>query len=254
MNENYNEQNNENIDTGDTVVKKRSFISWLDNFWYHYKWHSLIALFLIFTVTICTLQMCQKESYDMHVLYAGDKAIDRTRDGDISDYEKISQYLTRNATDRDDDGKTKLVLKDLYILSQDDIKKNDSDNDGRNDDISDADINRTYNDGQSLKSIMMSGNYYVCLFSPEVYNSYKDMEKLVKLDTEFLGTALPEQSYCDGTQYGIRLSATEFAKKYPILSILPDDTVLCLRAETFGQRNAKAYNAGVDYLKRMVLG
>ena len=74
---------NEKLDTGSVSIKKGKFLRWLENFWYHYKWHSLIAAFLIFTVTVCTVQMCRKESYDMHILYAGGHSFQRnSEDGD----------------------------------------------------------------------------------------------------------------------------------------------------------------------------
>ena len=50
----------------------------IENFFYHYKWHTLIALFLIFTITVCTLQTCQKSSYDAYIMYAGGTNISST--------------------------------------------------------------------------------------------------------------------------------------------------------------------------------
>ena len=45
---------------------------WFDNFWYHHKWKTIIALFLVVVILVCVLQMCQKEeSGDITVLLAG---------------------------------------------------------------------------------------------------------------------------------------------------------------------------------------
>ena len=35
-----------------TTVKEKA-----ENFWYHYKWHSIVALFLVITLVICALQL-----------------------------------------------------------------------------------------------------------------------------------------------------------------------------------------------------
>lgn len=251
MNE-INNEHNENLDTGDTAVKNRSFFAWLDNFWYHYKWHSLLSLFLVFTVTICTLQMCRKESYDIHILYAGEQAIDRTRGEDISDYDKISQYLTRNATDRNKDGKTLVAFKDLYILDESDMKPGGSDKDNEDGKLSDSDYQRTYNDREALRNIMLSGNYYVCLFSHEVYESYRDSGALMNLNAESILGEGADVVYYDDTMCGIYLSSTAFAKQYPICTILPEDTVLCLKRVPYAQTGKKDYKASVEYIKNMV--
>ena len=87
----------EKLNTGDPVIVKSGFFAWLDNFWYHYKWHSLIALFLVFAITVCTLQMCDKESYDIHILYAGNHAFARqSTDADAPEYFKARQSLARH--------------------------------------------------------------------------------------------------------------------------------------------------------------
>ena len=45
---------------------------WFDNFWYHHKWKTIISLFLIVTILVCTLQMCQREEKgDISVMLAG---------------------------------------------------------------------------------------------------------------------------------------------------------------------------------------
>ena len=45
---------------------------WLDNFWYHHKWKTILSLFLVFTILVCTLQMCSKEEKgDISVMMAG---------------------------------------------------------------------------------------------------------------------------------------------------------------------------------------
>ena len=52
----------------------------VENYWYHYKWHTLIALFIVITLSVCILQLCQKNSYDVYVLYAGGGELERTSD------------------------------------------------------------------------------------------------------------------------------------------------------------------------------
>ena len=53
-------------------IKLRSpFIKKLDNYFYHYKWHTIIAAFLVIVLIVCSLQMCRKKKYDVEIMYAG---------------------------------------------------------------------------------------------------------------------------------------------------------------------------------------
>ena len=45
---------------------------WLDNFWYHHKWKTLIIAFFAVVVLVCALQMCGKEDEgDVAILMVG---------------------------------------------------------------------------------------------------------------------------------------------------------------------------------------
>ena len=45
---------------GDAPEIKSEAFDKLSNFWYYYKWHTIVALFIVFVVTVCTLQTCSK--------------------------------------------------------------------------------------------------------------------------------------------------------------------------------------------------
>ena len=55
------------------------FSEWLDNYWYHYKWHTIAVLFAIFVVVICTFQMCRRTVTDIQIMYAGNEDISMSR-------------------------------------------------------------------------------------------------------------------------------------------------------------------------------
>ena len=245
MNENYINQQDENLDTGSTTVRKSSIFKKIENFWYHYKWHSVISLFLIFTVTICTLQMCKKVDYDMHVLYASDKAINRTSSGDVSDFSKINGYLTRAATDTNGDGEVKLAFKDLYVLNEKQLA---------DEELSESDYQRAYNDSTALGNMMLSSEYYVCLFSKDVYEDYRDSKNqpLMNLNDKSIFADASDIPYCDDSKCGILLSDTSFSDEFPIAEILPEDTVLCLRRVPVAQISKSDYKKSINFLKSLV--
>ena len=47
------------------------FFRWLDNFWYHNKWKTIIVSFLLLTLIVCAVQFAGREDADIYILYAG---------------------------------------------------------------------------------------------------------------------------------------------------------------------------------------
>ena len=119
--------NEEKYDLGDgdgMKMPKGKFGTWLENFLYHYKWHTIVALFLIVTITICSVQMCSKDSYDVYVMYAGSRDIKSMKnEGDVSEFSKVYKSLTEVTEDFDGNGENMPSLEALYMLSSEEIKK-----------------------------------------------------------------------------------------------------------------------------------
>ena len=56
--------------TGTELSFGKKALKWLDNFWYHYKWPTIIAAFFIAVFAICIAQAVTRSEYDMYVRYA----------------------------------------------------------------------------------------------------------------------------------------------------------------------------------------
>ena len=219
----------EKLNTGDPVIVKSGFFAWLDNFWYHYKWHSLIALFLVFAITVCTLQMCDKESYDIHILYAGNHAFARqSTDADAPEYFKARQSLARFASDYDGDGEVKVSLRDLFIPDKDSMS-----------DLSEIEYSRASEDRTNLVTLMVSGDHYLCFVSSEVYENYKGTGRLMNIKA-LVGDGMALQ-YFDDTGEGVYLSSTAFSSLSGFSS-LPEDTLIVLRSTNFSTHLNKSSN------------
>ena len=63
----------EGDDYDDTPVKDESFKGKADNFWYHHKWHVVIAAAVLFVAVISIFQFIEKgkNKTDLSVMYAG---------------------------------------------------------------------------------------------------------------------------------------------------------------------------------------
>ena len=234
----------EKINTGESQGSKMGFLAWLDNFWSHYKWHSLIAMFVVFMVVVCTLQMCDKESYDIHILYAGGHAFSRqSTDADIPEYVKARQSLSKFVSDYDGDGSVKVSFRDLFVPDKDGMS-----------DLAESEYARAYEDRTNLGTLMVSGDHYLCFVSAEVYENYKGTGRLMNLKA-LLGDS-KDVEYYDEIGEGIRLSSTPFSSLSGF-SELPEDTVIVLRSMNFSthlnkKSNQKAYDKAEETLIKIL--
>ena len=93
----------------------------LDNFWYHYKWHTIITLFVVIVITVCAVQCAGNTDYDIQVLYAGNHHFARTAsDGGFSDYLETVSSFSDLADDYNEDGEVNVSFLDLYCLKRGD--------------------------------------------------------------------------------------------------------------------------------------
>lgn len=205
-------------------VKPTGFKAKAENFWYHYKWHTVAAIFVLVVTVILSVQMCSKESYDAYILYAGHHEIKRTSsDGDLPEYQKIRSSLGLACEDFDNDKNVNVALLNLYVINSEEAAEALKGN-------SDFEVNESLvrEDTEKLRQTLLFGEYFVCFLSERLFSEY---------EAEYGGALfMPIAPYTkEGVEYryaserGIYLSSTEFGK-IPEMASLPDDTVICIRA------------------------
>lgn len=220
---------NENNGATTTVAAR------LENFWYHYKWHSITAIAVIIAIVICSVQMCRKESYDGYVLYAGGYGISRTSDGDVAEYVKFLSAFKKVVPDTDEDREIVTSFVDLYLPTPEEMAETGSDL-----------YALTSDNFSRLKYEMLSGSeYYICFLSEYNYNEYKiwdDVEIFTPL-ADYVPAGV-EVEYYDAN--AIYLSSLTF---YGVEGInkLPPDTLICLRRMS---AVASAFNKGENERNR----
>lgn len=185
----------------------------VSNYFYHYKWHTIIAAFCVIVLVICSFQLCSRESYDIHIMYAGPKALVSAQT------HAAATSLEGIARDYNGDGAVKVSFNSLYI-----------DKTGALDDPENIDApilaQRSYENYETFVSEMQIGNYLVLLLSPELFHEL-DTETGIFIPIEDLATV--DDAHCVGeNRAGVMLSALPIYK-LPGLSALPADTVLCIR-------------------------
>ena len=216
---------------------KGGFWEKLDNFWFYYKLHIIVAVFVIFVLSVCFAQSCSKEKSDVTVLYSGPYLYSAV------ELEGVREELN-NVMPIDFDGNgsryteivTYQVMSEEQLVEYEALLKNDDPK---------STIDRSYftSQTQTYNNFVLTGECGVFLIDMHLY------EKLVSLDKEHIILRPLSEVFADIPQsavgnYGIKFSETLLYKNSEYLSMLPEDTVLCLTQPfVMGKSgDAKLYN------------
>ena len=215
-------ENNEKI-SGEVKVTS-PFTEKIENFWYHYKWHSIAAVVVVAIITVLILQTCSRVSYDGYVLYAGPYEIKKTSSsGDIAPYSEAISSLKKLCSDYNNDGNVNVTLQNLFVLNDKEAEEMYEINPGQS-------INTTLveQDSDSLSQNMLYGDYYVCFLSERLFLEYEaKYNGALFCKVEPYLDAEGEYELC--SDRGIYLRSLQIYS-LPEICNLPDDTVVCLRA------------------------
>jgi hypothetical protein len=77
---------------------------WFENYWYHYKWHTIGGLFVLFMVISLVHDLVTKEKYDAEMMITGQQYVDYT----VS--ERLGLLLSQYAEDYDGNGEINVAV------------------------------------------------------------------------------------------------------------------------------------------------
>ena len=214
-------------------IPKGKFGLWLENFWYHYKWHTIFALVAILVVTICTVQMCSKEEYDVHIVYAGSEHLlgEKDEDGTVK-AQTVMKSVNQAVEDFDGNGKILSSFESLYLLTDGEIlelERELADKKANNEGSYEVPYAQIYDNKSAFSERLTYSDCYVFIISENLYLTYQTTEYDVPMFVS-LRDLVDENSEVrfldDGAVY---LNSTEFGQ-LPGLSDLPENTVIALRS------------------------
>lgn len=191
----------------DTKLEK-----WFDNFWYHYKWHTIITLFFVVVILACTLSTCQRENYDSTVLYAGPAYLDSDKKAGIE-----AVFEAAMPEDKIGDGEKNVYLAPFLIYSKEQIEaiEAETDEEGKHFDVDNSIITKN---SDNFYDYLMTGETSICLLDPSLYEALLGANRLAEIK--------------EG-KYGVPLCELEIYKAYSALRELPEDTVVCFLRQSF---------------------
>lgn len=218
----------EKLYTEGISIKKGRFLAWADNFWYHYKWPSIVAAFLIIVFIVCMAQTCSKGSVDVTVTYAGPVSLTAEQKHNIKD------ALSKNLANSTSDDKSAVNALSYLIMSKEQILEAEK---GVNPDGSKVYIDRAFiaDEQSTFDSLLMTDTTSVLFLDESIYASlggYASSERLMPL-TDVLGE-MPEGAVGN---FGVRLGDTEIYQTSPALQVLPEDTIICLLNKRLWQKD-----------------
>lgn len=185
----------------------------LENFWYHYKIPALLgAAALVFAVVV-GVQMFNRTSYEMYVLYAGPANINDTLTAGRAIHTDIEESMAKLSGDPD----LKTAVQSFVWISDERAR------DYRGNDVY---FNPVDNQKQlqTFMDAVATGQCPIMLLDPALFSQVEENGALEKLSDK-LGF-VPEGAV---DEYGVRLSDTPFGKDFAGFRELPEDTVICLR-------------------------
>ena len=222
--------NDEKRNTGEIPLRS-PFLKKLDNYFYHYKWHTVIALFLVIAIIVCCFQTCSKEPYDVEIMYAGPKNLN-----DKQTVIDIGNAFAGFATDQNGDGKVVARLVAYWV--------DERYYGGESEELSEADVayfaKNSLTNEEAYHDEIKAGNLSICLVSPYLFYQVHKEGGFMRIDE--LLPSLDESVYRVGDDGSVNHYAVVL-KKTPLgslagLSTLPDDTILCLRKPGYHLLNA----------------
>ncbi|MBR0327384.1 MAG: hypothetical protein IIX09_06230, partial [Clostridia bacterium] len=88
----------------------------LENYWYHYKYHTLLGVLALVACLFALVQCSGNEEYDIHITYAGPC---RLYDGDLEDgAAAFAAVLGRDLTG---DGKVNVSFNRIFYMTNEQI-------------------------------------------------------------------------------------------------------------------------------------
>lgn len=228
--------NEEKYSENKIATSNSKFLKWLDNYWYHYKWPTIVVAFFVVVIGVCLIQSITTEKKDILITYAGPTQV---APDDAAAIERIfNENLPEGYGNRGVDGKSGLIS--YIIYSKDQIKELEQEK---------KMVDTKFNSDQysTLNSQYRAGNGSIYLLDRWLYDEIlKDNENVARLKP--LKEVFGERPTGSVDAYGIRLGDTEIYQNNPELHVLPEDTIICMHEKIVGQKN---YGKEIDAFRNI---
>ena len=234
--------NDQKLSDNKIALNENKFFKWLDNYWYHYKWPTIVVAFFVVVFSVCFVQACTHEEKDILITYAGPTSLAAD---EIAGIERLfTENLPEAFGNQGIDGKAGLVS--YIIYSKEQIKELES---KKNESEDPVHIDTVFNSNEynALNSQYKTGNGSIYLLDRWLYDELVSEDNTVER-LKPLAEIFGEKPVGAIDKYGIRLGDTEIYKNSIELQVLPADTIICLHEQIVGQRD---YDKEIEAFKKI---
>ncbi|MBQ7364269.1 MAG: hypothetical protein IJW46_01580 [Clostridia bacterium] len=224
----------------------KTFLAKLDNFWYHYKWHTIFIVFFLSGFLICAVQCAQKEDPDAAILYSGPTVMSAEQKEALG-----ALFAQRLSEDTNGDGALIVSLTDVVLLSDAQIEEKKAEAEAQGEALYYDASQRTVAFEQ-VRSWLIGGEMMLAILDPFVYEKFSDTNLFVPLADIF--ETLPDAAY---DAYSVKLNELDFVRYHTELADAFDGAVLCLvkptaMASLSGNAAEAWYETHVALFRRIV--
>lgn len=205
--------------------KQNSFIKFIDNIWYHYKFIILIGIAAFIMLSFAMCQMIKKVSPDIFIYHITSQGLTAVSKDEFTD------SLGEIADDYNGDGKVKVDLKEeVYALSPTNVV--------RPNEISPTD---------SFNLELAHGECMIYIMDKTFYEGNKQFME----DLDVIFGYIPEKSV---DNKAFILSDLAVYRKYPVLHEFSEDSYICLRKKRVGVfgMDSESYSHHIDFFKKLI--
>lgn len=193
--------------------------AWFANFWYHYKWPTIVVAFFVLVLAITIPQLLSRTDSDIQVIYGGPAYLDGDK---LAAIEDAFAQVMGVAEDVNKDGKLTAMLMYQTLMTEEQMAAAEANGSIILD-------RQTLADSKQLNMFLLTGEAIICLLDPAQYEKIESADGFLPLAQMDLGT-LPYTPYDDCAIY---LKDTAFASFFAdAFAPLPADTLLCIRRRT----------------------
>lgn len=209
------------------------FKKWFENYWYHYKWQTLIALVFIVTFAIGFGQIfAEKNNYDVYALYAGAEYLQKLPHDEILNVlEDAAETVSKKSDKGEGKDKNDANLQMLIYLTDEQIEAQRKEVEEKGEVfvfnyVENNNVFRTY-----MKQLV-SGENVIMFLDPAMYDTAEVNDALYNVQ-DIIGRKIPGMTE---SGKGIVLGESGLFEKYPAFAAMPEDSVVCFKKVTHAMK------------------
>ena len=229
----------------DDLGMNSSFMQKLQNYWYHYKIHTIAGLFVLIFLIVCISQCAGKVSPDSQIVYIGPKTMTADNMKDLD--ESLSKILNK---DFNEDGKIYVDYSEYTLLSESQAIEAIEDKM-----MYDAGFQQTVRKQVDME--ITNGDCVIYLMDPSVYLDYVGDSVFMPL-SEALGYELPQELLYNEDGYAFKLSELDAYKWYNGIGDLPANTLVAVKNRAIisiresEKDKEERYSQNLYFLKQLI--